>query len=99
MGSPGQPRIPVDRSDRRSRILLAPELPVPVEVPLYLARDAFRLQIAAGDGQCQESLVIAEQYGLAAFKLAAVRYALRSEERRVGTECVSTCRSRWSPYH
>src|SRR3546814_6041145 len=23
----------------------------------------------------------------------------RSEERRVGTECVSTCRSRWSPYH
>src|SRR3546814_17457342 len=30
------------------------------------------------------------------------RYALttgRSEERRVGKECVSTCRSRWSPYH
>src|SRR3546814_7095258 len=23
----------------------------------------------------------------------------RSEERRVGQECVSTCRSRWSPYH
>src|SRR3546814_12925316 len=23
----------------------------------------------------------------------------RSEERRVGNECVSTCRSRWSPYH
>src|SRR3546814_2971480 len=22
-----------------------------------------------------------------------------SEERRVGKECVSTCRSRWSPYH
>src|SRR3546814_5403402 len=28
---------------------------------------------------------------------AAVK--LRSEERRVGKECVSTCRSRWSPYH
>src|SRR3546814_5242489 len=29
-----------------------------------------------------------------------VKYAsLRSEERRVGKECVSTCRSRWSPYH
>src|SRR3546814_13535916 len=26
-----------------------------------------------------------------------VRY--RSDERRVGKECVSTCRSRWSPYH
>src|SRR3546814_15000037 len=25
--------------------------------------------------------------------------AYRSEERRVGKECVSTCRSRWSPYH
>src|SRR3546814_7716982 len=27
------------------------------------------------------------------------RDAVRSEERRVGKECVSTCRSRWSPYH
>ena len=25
--------------------------------------------------------------------------ALRSEERRVGKECASMCRSRWSPYH
>src|SRR3546814_4013612 len=25
--------------------------------------------------------------------------AIRSEERRVGKECVSTCRSRWSPEH
>src|SRR3546814_14624865 len=24
---------------------------------------------------------------------------VRSEERRVGKECVSPCRSRWSPYH
>src|SRR3546814_1337144 len=32
---------------------------------------------------------------------ATVGYMLtmRSEERRVGKECVSTCRSRWSPYH
>src|SRR3546814_15296479 len=27
------------------------------------------------------------------------RLLVRSEERRVGKECVSTCRSRWSPYH
>src|SRR3546814_18360928 len=27
------------------------------------------------------------------------RFEVRSEERRVGKECVSTCRSRWSPYH
>src|SRR3546814_13933314 len=30
---------------------------------------------------------------------AYMRFAKRSEERRVGKECVSTCRSRWSPYH
>src|SRR3546814_11850012 len=28
-----------------------------------------------------------------------VGVTIRSEERRVGKECVSTCRSRWSPYH
>src|SRR3546814_15061858 len=27
-----------------------------------------------------------------------VFFPIRSEERRVGKECVSTCRSRWSPY-
>src|SRR3546814_16727055 len=51
---------------------------------------------------------------LAAIALAAILYMagreaikgrmdagefVRSEERRVGKECVSTCRSRWSPYH
>src|SRR3546814_4780410 len=30
--------------------------------------------------------------------IAGIRYR-RSEERRVGKECVSTCRYRWSPYH
>src|SRR3546814_9483774 len=29
---------------------------------------------------------------------AAIEIVVRSEERRVGKECVSTCRSRWSPY-
>src|SRR3546814_15298950 len=28
-----------------------------------------------------------------------ILFEIRSEERRVGKECVSTCRSRWSPYH
>src|SRR3546814_18777382 len=30
---------------------------------------------------------------------AMLREEVRSEERRVGKECVSTCRYRWSPYH
>src|SRR3546814_17967272 len=29
----------------------------------------------------------------------AIEKRFRSEERRVGKECVRTCRSRWSPYH
>src|SRR3546814_2276137 len=33
------------------------------------------------------------------FRMPAFSKAIRSEERRVGKECVSTCRSRWSPYH
>src|SRR3546814_11850990 len=45
-------------------------------------------------------------FGILAWKeystsiIALVRLMVaRSEERRVGKECVSTCRSRWSPYH
>src|SRR3546814_12953361 len=34
-----------------------------------------------------------------AFMLADEREHVRSEERRVGKECVSTCRSRWAPYY
>src|SRR3546814_16575477 len=37
--------------------------------------------------------------GLSAEEAAAREQAERSEERRVGKEWVSTCRSRWSPYH
>src|SRR3546814_13386485 len=33
------------------------------------------------------------------FASAVARLRIRSEERRVGKECVSTCRSRWAPYH
>src|SRR3546814_13669324 len=32
-------------------------------------------------------------------KVGSFAMAGRSEERRVGKECVSTCSSRWSPYH
>src|SRR3546814_20632671 len=35
----------------------------------------------------------------AAFQNAAPLCSTRTEERRVGKECVSTCRARWSPYH
>src|SRR3546814_13156728 len=36
---------------------------------------------------------------LQAFRPGSCSASTRSEERRVGKECVSRCRSRWSPYH
>ena len=33
------------------------------------------------------------------FAISYAVFCLRSEERRVGKECYSPCRSRWSPYH
>src|SRR3546814_3334617 len=46
-----------------------------------------------------EEGVTAIEYGLIAALIAVVIIGSRSEERRVGKECVSTCRSRWSPSH
>src|SRR3546814_7518660 len=37
--------------------------------------------------------------GRARIEQSARRTDARSEERRVGKECVSPCKSRWSPYH
>src|SRR3546814_20360529 len=37
--------------------------------------------------------------GTAANSIILAHFARRSEERRVGKECVRTCRSRWSQYH
>src|SRR3546814_13984374 len=62
--------------------------------------DAERSLYAAEDALLQSRTAITTNY-------IALNKALgggwdgpgRSEERRVGKECVSTCRSRWSPYH
>src|SRR3546814_19685533 len=43
--------------------------------------------------------VLEQPYDLARALLVNGFVQGRSEERRVGKECVSTCRSRWSPYH
>src|SRR3546814_15919390 len=62
-----------------------------VQRPCSMARVAvWRSQRAAIESVALPPMIAA--------KLPASR-ANRSEERRVGKECVSTCRSRWSPYH
>src|SRR3546814_15860470 len=59
-----------------------------------IARDA------AGRGL---SVLLCEKSDLASATSSAstklIHGGLRSEERRLGKECVSPCRSRWSPYH
>src|SRR3546814_20608582 len=58
-----------------------------------IIRDRLELRIAAGIflHQLLAALVLVDR--------TQFRHDLsRSEERRVGKECVSTCRSRWSPY-
>src|SRR3546814_14771110 len=65
----------------------------PAILLLSLARKSVWLMVAH---------LLAAYAGFVAF-VASAGYAFggttRSDERRVGKECVSTCRSRWSPYH
>src|SRR3546814_12597945 len=49
------------------------------------------------EGTIRQILRSHEEYS--PVQLKRVSMDSRSEERRVGKECVSTCRSRWSPYH
>src|SRR3546814_7947851 len=69
-------------------------LPIFGRIDVLAARDVHVLDAV-------DDIVIA--IGIAAGDIAAFQPAVRregrSEERRVGKECVSTCRSRWSPYH
>ena len=45
------------------------------------------------------SAVIAPGVSIGAYTVIGEDCRMRSEERRVGKECLSVCRSRWSPYH
>src|SRR3546814_20095838 len=56
--------------------------------------------LLARDEQRMEALIdIALHERCDAVTRVRLHVGERSEERRVGKECVSTCRSRWSPYH
>src|SRR3546814_15918131 len=51
-----------------------------------------------GGGPGVALIAIVGGLGFALFMFFIGRRMLRSDERRVGKECVSTCRSRWSPF-
>src|SRR3546814_2987876 len=86
-------RVRRDRSspfrDDDTAPLYGSEDPGPSGLPMLLYRAPKRAWWA--DVSCP-----ADEHGLASYDQWRMT---RSEERRVGKECVSTCRSRWSPYH
>src|SRR3546814_15105515 len=54
-------------------------------------------RILALDTMVINAIAVIVLFGI--YETSTTYFEARSEERRVGKECVSTCRSRWSPYH
>jgi nitroreductase len=77
--------------------------------PLPVSRDDLRAILEAGLAapsgcNAQTAYLVGIDDAEIIKKMAAIMgkpkaAAARSEERRVGKECGSSCRSRWSPYH
>src|SRR3546814_12920050 len=63
-----------------------------------ICRDA-RLPRSLDDGKGEVALRPAGTVAVDLARAVPAGVIIRSEERRVGKECVRTCRSRWSPYH
>src|SRR3546814_13944318 len=71
---------------------------VELEQPVFEALAVHQCEQSAHLVQREAELATAADEGQP-FDVPGIVNALRSEERRVGKECVSTCRSRWSPDH
>src|SRR3546814_17193663 len=59
----------------------------------------YRTLSEKGNPRLDTLAAILAAFGLRMAVAPTASHRHRSEERRVGKECVSTCRSRWSPYH
>src|SRR3546814_8959694 len=70
---------------------------LPISVDLAEGRALSHGSLAAG--RYLRLTVTDTGHGIDAAVMDRIFEPFRSEERRVGKECVSTCRSRWSPYH
>src|SRR3546814_18539773 len=77
----------------------------PMKTQLFAAAAAAALTVSmtsAAFASCESGEIVVKFAHVVAAKgrpKGETATALSSAERRVGQECVSTCRSRWSPYH
>src|SRR3546814_1021781 len=79
-------------------------LPIYLRTPSKTMRPGAETGAGRGDGcgkpqSCEGSESSADPLPSRLLSRTPETFVIRSEERRVGKECVSTCRSRWSPYH
>src|SRR3546814_7013355 len=75
-----------------------------VDVLLFKQKTAYELRISDWSSDvCSSDLTFmvgdVVSYRVSGSSYGDFPFVGRSVERRVGKECVSTCRSRWSPYH
>src|SRR3546814_11313446 len=97
-------RVVVLVSDAEKRRIAANARAADLSVSDYMRRAAERYsEPTDAERALMKDLLVELERANAATDAALVRLeateARRSEERRVGKECVSTCRSRWLPYH
>src|SRR3546814_15816234 len=101
----------IDKEQLGARGRAMTELGLPVNLELHTfgardidSRDSFKTAIAnverfKADHSVNGLVVHVPLQSVAVVTSRDFDADQRSEERRVGKECVSTCRSRWSPYH
>src|SRR3546814_16856784 len=71
------------------------------ELPTVISAPRFATYLQAMGNDREKALALYEwNLDLSSALIVPLQVCeVRSEERRVGKECFSTCRSRWSPYH
>src|SRR3546814_11905222 len=67
-------------------------LRIAVAIDDHRGHEPFAIELSADRDPIEHNILLVPRF------IASEPALLRSEERRVGKECVSTCRSRWSPY-
>src|SRR3546814_12331869 len=67
--------------------------------PLAMAHILVGYELGGGHGHVHRLMPLVRALEQRGHRVTFFLRNIRSEERRVGKECVSTCRSRWSPSH